>query len=168
MVTLRIFGTTVLLLISPLVHAARSGGQILEPIIVLERESDVFQVAPEYRLSIFDDGVVLFQGKKHVKSQEPIRTKIDKEQLAKLLTAFERINFYSLRDRYEGDNDGCGMKGTDQPYATITLNMGGKKKRIVHYFGCWEENAPHVVYPQMLFKLEAMIDEVVNSKQWLE
>ena len=93
---LRIFVTAVLLLIISLVHAVRSGEQIPEPIIVLERESDVFQVSPEYRLSIFDDGRVLFQGKKHVKSQEPIHTKIDKEQLAKLLTAFERINFYSL------------------------------------------------------------------------
>jgi hypothetical protein len=39
------------------------------PIIVLERESDAFQVSPEYRLSIFDDCTVLFQGKKHVKSR---------------------------------------------------------------------------------------------------
>ena len=165
---LRIFVTAVLLLIISLVHAVRSGEQIPEPIIVLERESDVFQVSPEYRLSIFDDGRVLFQGKKHVKSQEPIHTKIDKEQLAKLLTAFERINFYSLRDRYEGGNDGCGMMGTDQPYTTIRLNVGGKKKSIVHYYGCWEEGASRVVFPQELFKLEAKIDEVVKTKQWLE
>ena len=165
---LRISVTAVLLLISPLVHEVRSGEQIPEPIIVLERESDVFQVSPEYRLSIFDDGTVLFQGKKHVKSQKPVRTKIDNEQLARLLTAFERINFYSLRDRYEGGNDGCGMMGTDQPYATIRLNVGGKKKSIVHSYGCWEEGEPHVVFPQALFKLEAMIDELVNSKQWLE
>ena len=163
-----IFVTVVLLLIGPLVHGMRSGDQIPEPIIVLERESDVFQMSPEYRLSIFDDGTVLFQGKKHVKSQEPIRTNIDKEQLAKLLLEFERIEFYSLRDRYDGGNDGCSLWGTDQPYATIRLNVGGKKKSIVHYYGCWVEGAPHVVFPQVLFKLEAMIDEVVNSKQWLE
>ena len=60
---LRISVTAVLLLISPLVHEVRSGEQIPEPIIVLERESDVFQVSPEYRLSIFDDGTVLFKGR---------------------------------------------------------------------------------------------------------
>ena len=168
LVRLFIFVTAVGLLSGPLNLPARLGKQIPEPIIVLERESDVFQVSPEYRLSIFDDGTVLFQGKKHVKSLEPIRTKIDKEQLAKLLAAFERISFYSLGDRYERNDDGCGMMVTDQPYATIQLNVGGKKKSIVHYYGCCEEVAPHVVFPQVLFRLEAMIDEVVNSKQWLE
>ena len=145
-----------------------SEDQNAEPIIVLERESDVFQVSPEYRLSIFEDGTVVFQGKKHVKSQEPIRARIDREQLTNLLAEFERIKFYSLRQRYSEEEDGCKLRGTDQPFATTTLNINGKKKSIVHYYGCWEEGASRVVFPQELFKLEAKIDEVVNTKQWLE
>ena len=144
-----------------------SEDQNADPIIVLERESDVFQVSPEYRLSIFEDGTVLFQGKKHVKSQEPIRARIDREQLTNLLAEFERIKFYSLRQRYESEDD-CKLRGTDQPFATTTLNINGKKKSIVHYYGCWEEGASRVVFPQELFKLEAKIDEVVKTKQWLE
>jgi hypothetical protein len=87
---------------------------------VLERESDVFQVSPEYRLSIFEDGAVLFQGKKHVKSPEPIRTKIDREQVTKLLAEFERIKYDSLGERYSESEDGCKLLGTDQPFATTT------------------------------------------------
>jgi len=162
-----IFVLAVLMLTGPPFRAP-SEDQNAEPIIVLERESDVFQVSPEYRLSIFEDGTVLFQGKKHVKSQEPIRTRIDKEQLTKLLAEFERIKYYSLRQRYYQSEDGCTLRGTDQPFATTTLNTNGKKKSIVHYYGCWEEGAPHVVLPQELFKLEAKIDEVVQTKQWLE
>ena len=90
-----IFVLAVLMLTGPPFRAP-SEDQNAEPIIVLERESDVFQVSPEYRLSIFEDGTVLFQGKKHVKSQEPIRTRIDKEQLTKLLAEFERIKYYSF------------------------------------------------------------------------
>ena len=162
-----ILAVIVLLPIVPLFGGVGPGDQDSDLIIMLERESDVFQVSPEYRLSIFADGTVIFQGKKHVKSQEPIRTKIDKEQLAMLLAEFERIKYHSLRDRYVEENDGCSLWGTDQPFATTMLNIGGKKKSIVHYYGCWEEGAPHVVFPRELYRLEAKIDEVVNSKQWL-
>jgi hypothetical protein len=166
-VRLNILGTVALLLIGPLCEGG-SAQQVSTLVIMLERESDVFQTSPEYRISIFVDGTVIFEGKKHVISKEPIRTRIDKEQLANLLAEFERIKYYSLHDRYTASEDGCSLRRTDHAFATTTLKLDGKKKSIVHYYGCREEGRPDVVFPQALYKLEATIDEVVNAKQWVE
>ncbi len=163
-----IFAATTLLLVGQMLGGPRAAAQISDPVIVLERESDVFQTAPAYRLSIFADGTVVFAGSKHVKSQEPIGTKIDKDQLTSLLSEFDRIKYYSLRNRYSEPEDGCPQRFTDHPYVTTTLNVGGKKKSIVHYLGCFIEGESRVVFPEELYQLEARIDEVVNSKQWLE
>ncbi len=145
-----------------------SNGQRPDLVIMLERGSDVFRSRPAYRLSIFADGTVVFDGKERTKTTGPHQTKISKEQLSRLLAEFERINFSSLRERYSEPEDGCGIVGTDQSFAVITLSLHKKRKSVEHYYGCWERDAPHVVFPHELFKLAAMIDEAINSKQWLE
>jgi len=137
-------------------------------VIMLERGSDVFRIRPAYRISIFADGTVIFDGKERTKTKGPLHTKIGKEELSRLLAEFERIHFSSLRNHYSAAEDGCGIVATDESFAVITLSLRNKTKSIEHYYGCWERDPPNVVFPQELFKLETMIDEVTNSKQWLE
>ncbi|HEU0143155.1 MAG TPA: DUF6438 domain-containing protein [Nitrososphaera sp.] len=138
-----------------------------DAVITLER-TICFGNCPSYKLMIYADGVVVYEGREYVKTKGTAKGQIREEALKQLISEFERINFFSLRDTYYDQSDGCSAEVTDMPSAKTSIQVRGRKKTISHYYGCWEKGRDFVIYPQELFKLEKMIDEVVNSKQWVK
>ena len=131
------------------------------PVITLER-TVCYGTCPAYKLTIFDDGKVVYEGKDFVKQKGKAEGHITKRELEELVREFERINYFSLDDYYVDDRN-CPEIWTDNPSAITSLNSNGKTKKIDHYYGC--RGLPVL---DQLTALERKIDEVVNTKRWIE
>jgi hypothetical protein len=131
------------------------------PVITLERTT-CFGTCPAYTLRIFDDGKVLYEGKEFVKRKGKAEGQISKTELAALVRQFEQIDYLRLDDEY-GVGDKCPEDWTDYPSAITSFNHNGKQKKIRHYLGC--RGLPIL---DQLRVLEDKIDEVVNTKRWIE
>lgn len=159
--------------------AAISSAQTSVPpdtFITLRRFADAFNNGTDYELTIASDGAVVFkrfanhfvdQSDPRARASEPINVRIPVEKVALLIAEFERIEFFSLKDRYAKVEDGCPDEWTDQGGAEVSIAIGGKTKTIAHYHGC-AKSISGPAYPAELTALEAKIDEVVGTKQWLK
>jgi hypothetical protein len=131
------------------------------PVITLERTT-CFGTCPAYKITIFDDGKVLFQGKDFVKQKGKAEGTITKAELDALRREFEQIDYLKLDDQY-GMGDKCPEGWTDYPSAITSFTTNGKTKTINHYLGC--RGLPIL---DQLTALEDKIDEVVKTKRWIE
>jgi len=131
------------------------------PVITLER-TRCFGTCPAYKLTIFDDGKVLFEGKEFVKHKGREEGQITKAELDGLVREFNKINYLKLDDEY-GTDDRCPDMWTDYPSAITSINQNGQVKRILHYQGC-----RGLTVLDQLTALENKIDEVVKTKRWIE
>jgi hypothetical protein len=132
-----------------------------DTLITLER-TGCFGPCPEYKLTISADGTVTFEGRRFVKKVGTVKSVISKEQVRELLAAFMKINYFDLRDRYEGPGDGCKQWATDHPSAITSIRTNGKSKSVWHYYGC-----RGVEVLAELEKLEQAIDDAANSAHWI-
>jgi len=131
------------------------------PVITLERTT-CFGTCPAYKVSIFADGSVLYEGRDFVKTKGDAHGQITKEELQQLVREFEKIDYLKLDDEYS-DGKNCPEFWTDYPSAITSLSQDDKTKRVVHYYGC--HGLPVL---DQLTTLENKIDEVVKTKRWIE
>jgi hypothetical protein len=117
-------------------------------------------------LSIWSDGRVEYEGKDHVKMKGLTKSRITFEQTAKLIEAFNGINFFALRDQYQSTQDGCATVATDNPSVIISMKIGSRQKTLTHYHGCLETFEPYRTYPHELVEFEDKIDEIVGTSEW--
>ncbi|MBD2744852.1 DUF6438 domain-containing protein [Coleofasciculus sp. FACHB-1120] len=120
--------------------------------LTLERTA-CFGFCPIYKLTVYGNGKVVYEGKRFVKVTGTRTTTISKTAARKLIADFQKLNYFKLQDSYTGGH-------TDDPSAITSLRMG-KKQKIVHYY------LPSPDAPTQLTELENKIDTVVNSKQWI-
>ena len=125
-----------------------------EIIITIEREA-CFGSCPVYSAQIYADGTVIYDGKDFVKITGKKQHKISEENLKKLIEAFEQVKYFSLKDRYDSDEN--GMSVTDQPTTTTTISLNGKKKKVVNYYCA----------PKELEKLEDNIDRIAGLYEYI-
>jgi len=64
-------------------------------------------VPVQLQADIKADGSVVFEGREFVKQKGIVKSQISQEQLRALLVEFDRIKFFSLRDKYISVEDGC-------------------------------------------------------------
>jgi len=77
------------------------------------------------------------------------------QSVADLLAQFQRIGFWGLQDRYEA-------RVTDNPTQIITLEIGGRHKKVVDYVGT------EAGMPQSVRDLEDSIDRVAGTARWVD
>ncbi|HEY9662495.1 MAG TPA: DUF6438 domain-containing protein [Allocoleopsis sp.] len=114
-------------------------------IITFERLG-CFGFCPIYRLQIRGTGEVVYDGKENVEIEGQRTYQLSQQDVSSLIDAFDRANFWSLADRYEGGY-------TDAPAAIITITQAGTTKAVFHYSA-----APDA--PQALVDLEQHIDAI--------
>jgi hypothetical protein len=150
--------------------AARTPGREVavppDTVITLQR-TICYGMCPAYKLTIRGDGTLIYEGKEFVKTTGTVKSSVTREQLKELLSEFEKADYFSLRDSYQTMSDGCPTYWTDNPSANTSIQLGGRRKAIAHYYGCQEEEG-YKVYPQKLYVLESRIDEIVNSARWVK
>jgi hypothetical protein len=136
-----------------------------DTVITLERPG-CFLGCQAYLLTISADGTVTFEGSANVRVKGKVQGQISHEKVQLLVAAFLKAKFFSLRDRYAGKQDGCRQIWVDSDSAITSIVMNGKSKSVSHYLGCHQNS--EISYPKALTELERKIDEVANTKQWLE
>lgn len=159
------------LLILLIVWAGSSAQSFSQPaiprdtVITLTRTS-CFGYCPSYKLTISADGTVTFEGRDYVKTKGTFKSRISRKQLQQLISEFKKANYFSLKDKYESEEDGCATVWTDYPSATTSLRINGKSKSILHYYGCHKDPG-NAIYPKALTDLESKIDEIVGTERWI-
>ena len=131
------------------------------PVITLER-TPCFGSCPSYKVQIFADGRVVYQGKRFVRRKGKAQARITKDAVQELVREFNSINYLNLDDEYNPGSPSCPEGWTDHPSAITSLAWEGKKKTIRHYHGC---RGAQVL--DQLTALEEKIDEVANTKRWV-
>jgi hypothetical protein len=137
------------------IASARAESQITK--IVLERTA-CFGTCPVYTLSVHSSGLVEFAGESHVKAKGTQTGKISPEDFARLVKKIDEIDFFNLRNRYDGKNpDGSGTTVTDLPTRKTSVTRGGETKTVENYFRG----------PPGLSELENLIEELTKSAKWI-
>ncbi|HEV2837056.1 MAG TPA: DUF6438 domain-containing protein [Pyrinomonadaceae bacterium] len=131
------------------------------PVITLQR-TGCFGDCPIYKVAIYDDGRVAYEGVEFVKRKGQAKGQITTEALQELVREFEKIDYFNLEDNYGGDSRLCPESWTDYPSATTSLNWKDKKKTVRHYHGCRGS-----ALLDQLTALEDKIDKAVNTKRWI-
>lgn len=106
---------------------------------------------------------MLFEGSKHVRKQGKAEGFISQEKLQELIMEFQNIYYFNLEDEFTSKSKHCRQFVKHESSAVTSLTLGGRHKRINHYYGCRGSD----VFPR-LSSLEAKIDEAVNVDQWVK
>ncbi len=138
-------------------------------VITLER-TVCLGPCPSYRLAVYGDGTVIYEGREYVKKRKRIISKISKEKVAELIQAFEKIdhlNYPNGKELYKN----CEVYATDNPTVITSLRINDRYKRIEYYHGYYRLDGEELTLPselKVLRDLEDKIDLIVNTKQWTE
>jgi hypothetical protein len=126
-------------------------------VITLERTA-CFGVCPVYKLTIYEDGRVEYDGQQFVEVTGKQTAEITPEQVKELVSDFQNADYFDLEDEYVAPV-------TDIPSAITSITLDGKFKTVRNYGGCMEDSP--VKAPEALCELEIKIDELTNSAQWI-
>ena len=126
------------------------------------QRSGCFGACPIYEVELAADGQVKYVGDKFVDQAGFHTSKIHPSEFDALADKIRAIHFFSLKDRYRFEPDGCTSWATDQPTATIVVTANGKEKMVSYYYGC----RGLAIGPQ-LKALAQTIDTVGGTSQWV-
>jgi hypothetical protein len=132
---------------------ATSQQKVSQPVALTLERTACFGFCPMYKLTVYGNGKVVYEGKRFVKVTGTRTATISPTAARKLISEFQQIHYFKLQDTYTGGH-------TDAPSAITSLTMGKKQKTVHHYLA--SPNAP-----TQLTELENKIDAVVNSQQWI-
>ena len=130
--------------------------------ITLER-TVCFGTCPAYRVTISSDGTVTFEGRQYTKTKGLATGHISANDFRKLVSEFEKIDYFSLPDRYAPGTKECPRVITDMPAANTSIRLKGRSKSVSHYHGCGNAGAL-----AKLTELENKIDEVAGTQKWIK
>jgi hypothetical protein len=170
---------TKLIMLLGLILACGGCSKLTHQKITLDKDTVItLQVTTCYRgcspfmVKINGDGTVVFEGSKYVydssmgkETLQPLgthTTKITQEQLEQLVSEFDRIDYFNLKDKYANEKD-CPLYGTDAPTIYTSIKTNGRSKSISRYGGCNGNDAL-----RDLSALEEKISVIANTKQWLK
>lgn len=131
-------------------------------VITLQRTA-CFGTCPVYKLTIFADGKVFYEGIRHVNKKGRAQGRISSTKLDDLIEEFQNIYYLNLKDAYIPGTNACPQSVTDMPSAITSLTWDGRSKTINHYHGCRGSQTL-----DLLTRLEEKIDEAVNVNQWIK
>jgi hypothetical protein len=123
-------------------------------VITMERTM-CFGTCPAYKLTIYGDGRVDYEGNNYVGVIGKQTGKISQEEVKELVDKFYKIKFFSLNDEYTTVG---GKIATDKPSTITSLTINGRTKHVKDNYGS----------PSSIINLEIYIDEITNSKKWVE
>lgn len=126
---------------------------IARPIQITLQRTACFGFCPMYRLVIDGNGTVTYTGERFVKVTGTRTATISRAAVQQLVKAFEAADYFAMPDHYRGEH-------TDAPSTITSITMGKRTKTVNHYMG-----SPNV--PQALIDLEAQVDAIANSQQWV-
>lgn len=152
-----------------LASAVLSFGQVVSlnesppgTLIVLER-GGCEQRCAVYRIVIFADGTVIYEGRYFVRKSGLVKSGISPEVLAKLVNELETGGFFQLNDNYGyGNKDNCTSLDAGEATAVLTVSTHGHSKTVLHNHGCAGPDS------KRLTELEDKVDQAVRTAKWIK
>ncbi len=122
---------------------------------------------PDYRVDVFKDGKVGYEGYEFVKTIGKAKGEITKEQVNILEKKISAIKFFSLNGSYGHDGDGCTSMRTDGGSVDIMIWTGSNGKAIGRYTGCDDGPPKYKREMDALKEFDELIDKIINIEQWI-
>jgi hypothetical protein len=119
-------------------------------IVRLERTS-CLGTCPDYQVTIFGNGTVVYEGRHFVLVKGNRTRNISAEKVRQVLDKIFAIGYFSMKDEYTNGP-------TDFPTTFTYVSMKGREKRIEDYYDA----------PKRLHELEDMIDQVSGVREWVD
>ena len=122
-------------------------------VLTMSREG-CYGSCPIYRVTVWSDGRVDYEGKDFVQTKGKRSAKLDGAALTRIRDEFATAKYLTLADKY--DRYDC----TDMPTVVTSFREGATRKSVSHYYG--DRHAPRA-----LFALEKAIDEITGVNAWV-
>jgi len=114
-----------------------------------------FGSCPAYKLTVYDDGRVHYDGKAYVVTMGSKDGKLTSDEVAKVRAAFDGTSFLSLCDTPEDKSS-----ATDAPDTNIYFSDGTRSKYVLTYWG--NPRSARVVGD-----IAKRIDDIVHIEQYI-
>jgi hypothetical protein len=131
----------------------------LDTLIVLQ-SGNCEMGCPVYRIVIFADGDVLFQGRARVRKTGAALTHIGPDQVQQILEKFKHTDYSHIEDIYGLHGSGCTKTLHDEPIVVLSLSTGGFSKTLTHHRGCVSDASKN------LSLLEDSMVKLSGTAQW--
>jgi len=131
-----------------------------DTVIVLQR-GNCEGGCPVYRVVIFADGDVIWQGRARVARLGVVQSRIERDQVRDLLRRFQAMDYVHLENIYGFRGPGCSSMKPDMPTTVTSLSSGGMSRTLTHHDGCVGDVSAK------LAALEDGIDKTVNTARWI-
>lgn len=118
----------------------------------------------EYKVFVFADGLVVFDGIDSVSKIGASRFYISTDKVKELVKAFQESDFFKLRTRYEIGDDDCRNPLIHGMQATFSIQLEGKMKTVTHYSGCPNSGGQEA---QTLWAISRKIEETTGIEKWV-
>jgi hypothetical protein len=116
-----------------------------------------------YRLVIFADGTVLYQGRHFVRRNGLIKSGVSPETLARLIDVLDSGGFFQLDADYGYSQSGhCDRIEADGPVAILSVSSRGRSKTVLHSHRCVGAVADR------LRAFEDEVDRAVGTVKWIK
>lgn len=125
-----------------------------EIFITIERKA-CFGSCPVYSAVIYTDGTVDYKGEHFVKVEGEKRYEIPQVRIEMLIEEFQKIDYFSLKEKYETDENGISI--TCLPTTITSIALDGKQKKVVNYYCA----------PEALEKLENKIEYLADLLEYI-
>jgi hypothetical protein len=129
---------------------------------VVMHRSACYGTCPVYTVELTAAGSVTYTGEEHVAALGRKSAHIDASEFQFLVTAIERMDFFSLHEKYRFKPDGCPEWSTDNPTVDIVVTRGSQKKHVSYYYGC--RGMP---IAKRIIWLSDTIDDVAGTAAWV-
>jgi hypothetical protein len=115
-----------------------------------------------YRVVIFADGTVIYEGRHFVRKTGLIKGGVSQEALARLVDELESGGFFQLDADYgHSQTAHCDRMDSDGPAAILSVASRGQAKTVLHSHRCVGAASDR------LTMFEDMVDRAVGSAKWI-
>jgi hypothetical protein len=143
-------------------QAANSKEAAPDTLIILQRGACENRCAV-YRLAIFADGSVIWEGRHFVRQSGLVKSGISQAVLSKLIADLEAGGFFQLQTNYGyGTIAGCASIDPAGPAAILSVSNQGRSKTVLHHHRCVGPE------PDRVTKLEDAVDRAVGTVKWIK
>ena len=116
-----------------------------------------------YRLVIFADGSVIYDGKYFVRRTGLVMSSIGPKILAKLVRDLDTGRFFELENDYGFQNKRhCDSTEAGGPLAILSVSNAGRSRTVIHQHTCTGPDSERVT------GLEDLVDHAVNAAKWIK
>jgi hypothetical protein len=138
---------TLLLLVSYCQNFRKKASQPQSPPWLTLEKTGCYGSCPQYKLAVYSNGIVLYQGRKFVKNLGVFEKRLSKTAIQEIKRLIAQSSFFTYEDVY--DNEGI----SDLPSVILYCALEGKEKKVIARINVPPE------FPQLVAKIETLIGE---------